>query len=194
MPGPLDYLKKAGTFLTTPLLSQESIQPIQDAIAPSAEASPMEARIRGFGQGALEGLRGLTTPADLASLVMGGGELSAARRAGALAQAAEGLPALADVAGEFSHTGSRGANAMRQAAAPLIDPTEAAYSRIMGRMGSEAGKISPEMAILGGGAMGGLAYAGKQLYNTMSNKAGELNKKLNPYERMANELDPNRKP
>ena len=70
---PLDLLKKAGSFATTPIVPKSAIQPAQDMLdSPSLERSPMEARMRGFGAGALEGLRGMTTPLDVAGLVGGG--------------------------------------------------------------------------------------------------------------------------
>ena len=73
MPGPLDLLKKGLNFATTPLVDEETIQPYQDMMdAPILERSPMEARMRGFGAGALEGLRGMTTPLDLAGMAAGG--------------------------------------------------------------------------------------------------------------------------
>lgn len=72
MPGPLDLLKRGYNFATTPLVDEESIRPAQDMIdpGPSMDRSPMEARMRGFGAGALEGMRGLTTPLDLAAVAM----------------------------------------------------------------------------------------------------------------------------
>ena len=72
MPGPLDLLKHGYKFATTPLVDESTIQPAQDWMdSPTMDRSPMEARIRGFGAGALEGLRGLTTPLDLAAMASG---------------------------------------------------------------------------------------------------------------------------
>ena len=88
MPGPLDLLKKGFNFATTPLVDEETIQPYQDMMdAPTLERSPMEARFRGFGAGALEGLRGMTTPMDLAGMAAGGAGALASRfgRAGRVA-------------------------------------------------------------------------------------------------------------
>lgn len=52
-----------------PLLPQSAIQPAQEALDKRRlNQSPLEAQIRGFGAGALEGLRGLTSPAQLLGL------------------------------------------------------------------------------------------------------------------------------
>lgn len=56
-------------WLTNPLLPKSTIEPIQDAIdSPSLDRSPLEAGVRGFGAGALEGLRQFTSPLQLAGL------------------------------------------------------------------------------------------------------------------------------
>ena len=60
---PLDYLKKAWGFANTPLVNADEAADSIDA--PTAERSPMEARMRGFGAGALQGLAGLTTPMNI---------------------------------------------------------------------------------------------------------------------------------
>jgi hypothetical protein len=73
MPGPLDLLKRLYSGATTPLVSEEAAAPYINAVdSPSLERSPVEAGIRGFGAGALEGLRGMTTPLDLAGFAAGG--------------------------------------------------------------------------------------------------------------------------
>lgn len=54
-----------------PIIPQAPVKRIQDAIdSPSLERSPMEARLRGFGAGALEGLRQQITPVGIASMLM----------------------------------------------------------------------------------------------------------------------------
>lgn len=185
MPGPLDYLKQAGQFLTTPVVSKQAIQPMQEALdAPSLERSPMEAQLRGFGAGALEGLRGLTTPLNIGSAVMGG---SLASGMGRLAGAAgEAMPALGQAAAEFAPVGGEAAYNAGRTVQAAADPMESVYQQVLanrGGLASEAGKISPEMAALTGGAMAGLGYAGKKLYDTLSAKKDELSHKLNPYQK-----------
>jgi hypothetical protein len=54
-------------YATQPLIPKDAIRGVQDRIDPrSLTQSPAAARVRGFGAGALEGLRGLLTPANLA--------------------------------------------------------------------------------------------------------------------------------
>ncbi len=195
MPGPLDYLKKAGQFVNEPLVPKSAIEPMQEALdAPSLERSPMEARLRGFGAGALEGLRGLTSPLSIGTMFMGMPELGAAKGVARGMQAAESLAPAA----EFVAPGAEAAfNAARPAARAIADPLEQAYSRIMSQGGrnlsSEAGQISPEMAGITGLATAGLGYAGKKLYDTMSAKKDELSKKLNPFDKYSDLLTPGQK-
>jgi len=192
MPGPLDYLKSAYNFATTPLVPKSAIEPAQEALdAPSLDRSPMEARLRGFGAGALEGLRGFTSPLAIGSMVMGAPELGAARSA---ANIARGVESLAPAA-EFVPQGAEAAfNAARPAAQAIANPLEAAYSRILangGRnMASETGAISPEAAILTGGATAGLGYAGKKLYDEFAGKKDELEKKINPLRKYSDLVSP----
>lgn len=89
MPNPL---AKIGQLATTPLMPQSWVDSAQNAIAPTADSSPMGARIRGFGQGALTGLRNLSSPLNMAGIALapfGGGA------GGAVAEGAEGLGELA---------------------------------------------------------------------------------------------------
>lgn len=192
MPGPLDYLKKAYSFATTPLVSKEAIEPAQEALdAPALDRSPMEARLRGFGAGALEGLRGFTSPLSIAALAGGIPELGAAKAAPGIVRGAEAMAPAA----EFVAPGAEAAfNAARPALRSAMDPVEAAYSRILSRGGrlaaDETGAISPETAILTGGAMAGLGYAGKKLYDSFAEKKDELEKKVNPLRKYSDLVSP----
>ena len=79
MPNWMDYL-------TEPLVPEAPVRRLQEQIdAPELERSPWEARLRGFGAGALEGLRGLSSPMALA------GMLPAGRLATTAARGAQGL-------------------------------------------------------------------------------------------------------
>lgn len=195
MPGPLDYLKQAGSWAMKPLVPKEAIEPMQTAMTePHLDENPLLTRVKGFGAGALEGLRGMTTPVDIASYAapyVG----RAVKGGSAVAHGAEALPALGEAVAEFAPVGGEALyNAGRQLP-KIADPLEAAYQNVLTNRGglmSEAGKISPEMAAITGLAGGGLAYAGKQLYDKIKGKAGEMNDRLNPYQRMANELDPSK--
>ena len=63
MPGPFD-----------PLVPQSWIKPLQDKLdTRSLDESVVGAQLRGFGAGALEGLRGLTSPANLAGMIPSAG-------------------------------------------------------------------------------------------------------------------------
>ncbi len=56
-----------------PLVPEEALDPLQQWLQKrSRDQSPMEAQIKGFGSGALEGLRGLTSPASLVGMVPAG--------------------------------------------------------------------------------------------------------------------------
>src|SRR3990167_1721983 len=97
-------------WLTNPLVPNSAIKPAQDALdTPTLRRSPLEAALRGFGSGALEELRGFSSPLSLAglaapaagSLVRGGlGAMRAARGGqqalGALQKAAQRAGSLLD--------------------------------------------------------------------------------------------------
>lgn len=87
MPNWMDYL-------TEPLVPEAPVRRLQEQIdAPTLERSPWEARLRGFGAGALEGLRGLTSPLSLASMLPVGRAASMAPRAiQALSKTIPGVP------------------------------------------------------------------------------------------------------
>jgi hypothetical protein len=52
-------------WFTDPLLPQSAVQPLQDKLTePSLTQSPWMAALKGFGAGALEGVRGMTSPCD----------------------------------------------------------------------------------------------------------------------------------
>lgn len=87
MPNPIEILKRLGSMATTPLVDEETIAPYQDALdSPTLGRSPMAARMRGFGAGAMEGMRGMTDPLSLASMAMPGlGALKGMGRAGQMA-------------------------------------------------------------------------------------------------------------
>jgi hypothetical protein len=84
-----------------PLVPKSWIAPAQEALDKRRlDQSPLEAKIRGFGAGALEGLRGLTTPAQLASLALpvGRGAMGIMRGAKAAGPALELLAAESPIA------------------------------------------------------------------------------------------------
>lgn len=89
---PMKELKGAWDFANEPLLPQGAIQPMQDRLEqPHLDQSPMMARVKGFGSGALSGLRNLTSPINLASIAgtfMGGG--AAPKLAGEAIEGGEG--------------------------------------------------------------------------------------------------------
>lgn len=104
MPSPLDYLDRlakgdpslgnpVAQALNTPLVPQKAIQPVQDYLEkPQLDQSPLKAGLKGFASGALEGLRGFTSPLGLANLgIMASPWGGAARMAEALPEAVQGL-------------------------------------------------------------------------------------------------------
>lgn len=84
-----------------PLLPRSAIQPLQESLdRRSLEQSPLEAQIKGFGAGALEGLRNLTSPKSLIDLgiTFAVPEYGALRAAKAVPQAIRGLKGVAGLA------------------------------------------------------------------------------------------------
>ncbi len=82
MPNPLDYLRSAFNGATSSVIPQEYIDPALDAIdSPSLERSPWEARLRGFGAGAVQGLRDSITPANMLMALTGTGAANAVGQA-----------------------------------------------------------------------------------------------------------------
>ena len=136
-------------WFTTPLMPEAPVRRLQEQIdSPDLERSPWEAQLRGFGAGALEGLRDLTSPADLigmAALPMGGGGglLRAARGVQQAPGALEGLlnlrPSLsatrAMMPAEFVEPGAEALWNVGRAGAQAVDPAVAAYGRILARGG-----------------------------------------------------------
>lgn len=131
----------------TPLVPQSAIQPAVSSLTePKLDQSPMMARIKGFGAGALEGLRGQTSPLNLAALAtlpMGGG---AAR--GAVA----GAEGLARVIPEVVEA----APAVKQVM-PMADDVTRLAAQLKNRLmqvpsaGSKTlGQVAPEYTAVGG--------------------------------------------
>lgn len=89
MPDPVEYLRQAYRGATRPLVPKSFTDPIADAIdAPALERSPWEARMRGFGAGAIEGLREQINPLNIAASAIPG--YRAARGAMGIGRAARG--------------------------------------------------------------------------------------------------------
>ena len=141
-------LKGAWDWANTPMIGgSEQINQID---APALERSPLEAGIRGFGAGALEGLRGFTTPLSVASAALPIPGMG--RAAGAIGRApgaVQGLrggakPAfqVAETLGErlpeFAAVGGEGMyNAARQGGRAIADPLESVYQNML-RQGGRA--------------------------------------------------------
>jgi hypothetical protein len=73
MPNPLDQANSAydkyAQWFQKPLLPQSAIQGLQDSLTePKLDQSPLMAQVKGFGAGALDGIRNLTSPGDLLAL------------------------------------------------------------------------------------------------------------------------------
>lgn len=155
MPGPFDMLKKAGAWAINPLIDAETIAPAQDMIdSPSLDRSPMEARMRGFGAGALEGLRGFTSPLSLAS--MAAPALGAFRGAGRVASKA--APTL-DVVEP---------SVVKQVA-PAIDDVDALIGDMQRNLARVPNKRPAPMETLGERAAEFTPRGGEGMYNTGKN-------------------------
>lgn len=129
---------------TTPLLPQSVIQGTQDTLTqPSLTQSPTMARIKGFGAGALQGVRDLTSPAMLAGSLMDDvpGALLASRFLGAGSKAAEAAPAIAEGMSALKPT----LTSFGKLAAPAL--TRGA------KVAETLGEMSPEFTPLGGEGM-----------------------------------------
>lgn len=146
MPNPLDLLRKLGSFATTPLVDEETIAPYQDALDhPTLERSPMEARLRGFGAGAMEGVRSMTDPLSIASFAIPGMHslMGAARGAEGIAGGVRAAKALAPTMDLIESP------AVRQVA-PAIDDVESLVGdlrRNLARIPSSRAVAKPTSAL-----------------------------------------------
>lgn len=149
-----NIFQKAWGAANEPLIPEAPVRAAQESMTtPVLDENPWWARAKGFGAGALEGLRGQSSPMNIASnlamLVPGAGVIGkgaqAARGGAALAeapQAARGASAMAGLVdaapqalhdlAEFAPVGGEAAwNAARPTAAAATDPAMAAYERIL---------------------------------------------------------------
>lgn len=150
--------------LTDPLVPEEPVRKLQERMTtPVLDENPLWAQVKGFGAGALEGLRGQTSPLNIASnlamLVPGAGMIGrggaalaeapqVAKAGGAMAGLAEAAPQALHTAAEFAPVGGEGAwNAARGMAEKVTDPAEAAYKRILATMGKKDAVVHNSQAI-----------------------------------------------
>jgi hypothetical protein len=148
-----NFLSKAWGAANEPLIPEEPVRQLQESMTtPHLDENPWWARAKGFGAGALEGLRGQSSPMNIASnlamLVPGAGLIGkgaqAARGGAALAEAPQAVEGLGRMGGamsglmhaapaaEFAPVGGEAAwNATRPVAAAIPDPAVAAYERIL---------------------------------------------------------------
>ena len=96
---PLTALKSAWDWGNKSLIPQGTVQGAQDAIdSPSLNRSPMEARLRGFGAGALGGAANQISPVGIASVLPMGRMANLGGKAlGAMERAPEAFQGLANV-------------------------------------------------------------------------------------------------
>jgi hypothetical protein len=99
-----NWLSDAWNAANTPLVPKQAIKGMQDSLEePHLDQSPLMAGIKGFGSGTLEGLRGLTSPIQLAGIasLAGGGGLGVlgkgAQTVSKLAPVAEGVSDLTNI-------------------------------------------------------------------------------------------------
>lgn len=190
-----------------PLLPQSAIDPAQQYLEqPKLDQSPWMARLKGFGSGALEGLRNLTKPSELAGIaslaIPGMGEAALGSRlggaAGGLARAVPAMSDLSSITPEVVEAaqgvkqvlpnmmeGADMMGAMKYNLAKL--PSGARAMPGATDMMSEVGKITPEAAIAGGAAgAGGLYLANKarQAIQGLNQNAPSAN----PFQKATNAL------
>jgi hypothetical protein len=132
MPGPL---RSAWDFANKPLLPQGAVQPAQDALQARQGDSVPWAQAKGFGSGALEGLRDLTSPLNLAGIATlpfgGGAAAGAARGAAEAGPALRGLGAVGEGLGAAARGGAlpAGAGAVMERMGAQAAPT---FNRLRG--------------------------------------------------------------
>lgn len=121
---PTDLSNQAATAITTPHLGE----------------SPMAARLKGFGAGALQGVgklaSGMTSPLSLALLGAGPIAKGLGAGAGAIGEAAgPAAETLGEVSPEFTPQGGEGMYNAAKAYTRYTDPQETAYQAILARGG-----------------------------------------------------------
>src|SRR3990167_8780029 len=124
MPYGLDKLKGAWDWANTPLVTggQEFTQELGQ---PGLGDSPGWAQAKGFGAGALEGLRGFTSPLQLAGMAMGGGSMMRGAQG-----AARGLVGAGPVTAKSIAAAKAARNAELMAyGAPMAKATEQALAK-----------------------------------------------------------------
>jgi hypothetical protein len=164
----------------TPLVSESVTKPATDYLTePHLDQSPTMARIKGFFGGALEGARGLTSPAMLAGMMVddipiGLGVKAATKLPGMLGKAARPVAMMAPEAAQAASAAAsdilnpRTASTMEkmyQAAKPTYDSMKAGFAgdRTVGGLWTNslrAGARNPEFTAVG---EEGLYNAGREL-------------------------------
>lgn len=143
-------LKGAAHWATTPIVPEGPVSKFNDTLTtPHLHQSPGMARLKGFGAGALEGLRGLTSPLQLAGMAgLGGSVIGALRAAGgaagglgeaasAMGRAGPAMETLGEVSPEFTPVGGEEMYNVGKGAteAPQLSPLQKAYQNIMTKRG-----------------------------------------------------------
>jgi hypothetical protein len=186
MAGPLDYLKQAYRGATTSVVPQRFTDAAADSVdSPTADRAPWEARMRGFGAGAIEGAADQLNPLNIiASLVPGYRAVRGAWGIGKGAQAAAGV-------GRAVEGAAAGGRAIERAAAPTLDIIEHApvkqiapalddVDALIGDMTRNLAKIRPATRATGhmpglGPASGEFVAPGAEAaYNTVNSGGARL--------------------
>ncbi|SRR5258708_2794978 len=95
-----NYLSSLWSAANQPLIPEAPMRRAQEAMTtPHLDESPLWAKTKGFGAGALEGLRNMVTPLGIASLAIPGAEAGEGVEAGV--QAARGMSPTMDLLGEL---------------------------------------------------------------------------------------------
>ncbi len=197
-----------GQFMQNPLVPQSAIDPYQQQLEePQLEQSPWMARLKGFGSGALQGLRGLTSPLNLAGLA------GTALGGGALMRGATALPEATGALSEVTPELVQGGRGISQVLPDLTDADAMIgamkynlakvpqgvrnWGSDVGGWGSEAGEIS-KGGLLGGLGAGGAALLGLKKWlgsgqpppQQPQAPTQDLNQRYNPLKRASDILNP----
>lgn len=149
-----------------PLLPKKAIQGTQDWLEqPTEGQSPLMAGIKGFGSGALEGLRNLTTPTSLASIAtlpFGGGEAKALGSAADLSQIVPDLVQAGQGVKQVAPTAEDAASLIGQLKYGLAKVPKAGANASQNAIQGLQGALPAEMVPQGGEAAFNAARAAKQ--------------------------------
>lgn len=167
MPGPTDYTKRLWALANKSLVPDEAIAGLTNAIdQPTLDRTPWEARLQGFGAGALEGVADLVTPMNMATAAVPAGlGMMAGRAVGRVIPAMGSLGRLPAQAADSPGVAKAMAGLRQTQRSPRPYEVRGLTNKLQQRLneiptGGEEGFISPRAAGLAGGLAAGAAGGG----------------------------------